>query len=124
MVTKVKFNKIAVGEFFRLYKERTIYRKVDNKYAVSVEHGTKARFGKQCLFVKCAYGERKSILGVVPSINIEEVPDEFSDEIWAKLDINGGNVIYVDGDSDFGKWLKTQGYELRSGNWGWLVVFR
>lgn len=62
-------------------------------------------------------------LGTVRSINIEDVPSEFKDEVWDQLPRNGGNVIRVDKNTPFGQWLERIGYVF-SKTWGHLVVFR
>lgn len=62
---------------------------------------------------------------MIQSICIEDVPDEYQDKLWPKLDVNGGNVISVDKDEPFSRWLVAQGFvfPLRR-DWEWLVVFR
>jgi hypothetical protein len=72
-----------------------------------------------------------AILGTVQSINLSDIPKEFHDEIWPKLDVNGGNVIYIERDSAFGKWLETQGFKFdmprlkkHKKTWAWMVIFR
>ena len=66
----------------------------------------------------------------ISSISIEDIPDEIADMVWPDLDKNGGNVISVKKDSEFGKFLLEQGYEFTHPRtaevktWGWVVVFR
>lgn len=65
------------------------------------------------------------MISQVPGINIEHIPDDIAKTVWPKLDINGGNCISVDSDSEFGVWLRKQG--VRKGwarGWQWIVVWR
>jgi hypothetical protein len=69
---------------------------------------------------------KKIKLELIPSINIEDVPKEFQDKVWEQLPTNGGNVLSIEADSDFGKFLQQHGFEFNrhDKSWGWLVVFR
>lgn len=69
---------------------------------------------------------KKITLDPVLSICVEDVPKKYEDEVWENLDKNGGNVMTVQADSDFGRFLVRQGYEFdgHDKSWGWLVVFR
>ena len=66
----------------------------------------------------------------IQSINLEDISNEFQDEIYPKLGVNGGNVLYVNCNTDFGKWLALQGFVFDmpclsdTKTWAWLVVFR
>lgn len=71
----------------------------------------------------------ESKLSQIQLICIENIPNEFVDEL--ELPVNGGNVIYVESKSNFGKWLVTQGFVFGNYSdgtpkktWEWLVVFR
>lgn len=58
----------------------------------------------------------------IQSINIEDVPTYF-ESIYDELPSNGGNVMSVDKDDEFGKYLISLGYEFTK-SWEWIVVFR
>lgn len=69
-------------------------------------------------------------IGKVQSINIEHVPDEFSDELREKLSNSGGDLVSVRlGDDKFSEWLVSKGFVFdmpkcgKSKTWAWLVVF-
>lgn len=67
----------------------------------------------------------KKTMNSVPSICIEDIPDNFKDKkFWDQLPNNGGNVLSVEKDSDFGKFLLERGFMFKQKSWGWLVVFR
>lgn len=71
---------------------------------------------------------KNNMFGTLQCMNVEDVPDEFEDEVWDQLPVNGGNCISVDEKSDFGKWLSQNGFVFSRGEgntrWDWLVVFR
>jgi len=64
----------------------------------------------------------------IPAINYEDIPKEYCDLL--ELPINGGNVVSVDLESDFGKWLQSKGTlfdrpsYLIVKTWVWLAIFR
>jgi hypothetical protein len=61
----------------------------------------------------------------IQGINIQDIPDDFSDVIWDNLPINGGNVVSVDKDEAFGKFLISIGFKFpENRDWEWVVVFR
>lgn len=66
----------------------------------------------------------------VQSVCIEDIPDEIADEVWPKLDKNGGNVLSVEKNSNFGQFLLGEGFVFtqprtqEEKTWGWVVVFR
>lgn len=70
------------------------------------------------------------MLGSIQDISIEDIPDEFVDEL--ELPNNGGNVISVWKDrTPFSMWLASIGFVFnmpeKEGvpkNWAWLVIFR
>lgn len=67
----------------------------------------------------------KSIISTTQDINIEDIPDKLADaEVWPKLEVNGGNVLSVDKDTNLGKFLIKNGYDFGDKDWGWLVVYR
>jgi len=65
----------------------------------------------------------KSVLIPLKGVNLEDIPSEFHRSLFDCLPINGGNVVTIDEGSQFGDWLKVQGFEFSHG-WGWLVIWR
>lgn len=70
-------------------------------------------------------------LDSIQSINIEDIPDNFRNDILEQLPVNGGNVISIEVYSPFGEWLISQGFVFNmprlstmKKSWAWLVVFR
>lgn len=71
----------------------------------------------------------------IQSICKQDIPKKYiDDDFLDQLPVNGGNVLSVDRDSDFGKFLERNGYQFNmprdsdgrkfKKTWGWLVVFR
>ena len=65
----------------------------------------------------------RSIIDNVQSISIEDIGGSLHDEIWEQLPNNGGNVLCVEKDSEFGKYLICVGFKFTK-SWEWVVVFR
>jgi hypothetical protein len=68
--------------------------------------------------------KKKDILCTVQGINIEDVPTKFEDELWPKLEVNGGNCLSVYRNTEFGQWLEKKGFNFNDKPWAWLVVWR
>ncbi len=66
----------------------------------------------------------RPVISTTQDINIEDIPEEFENFIWPQLPRNGGNVILAESDTDFGKWLKTQGFKFPKSGMEHLVVYR
>lgn len=62
----------------------------------------------------------------IQSTNIEDIPKEFSELVWNNCPLHGHNLLCVEKDCDFGRYLATKGFEFNrgKGTWGWLGVFR
>lgn len=63
----------------------------------------------------------------IQSINLEDIPDKFrTNNLLDSLAINGGNIVYVDKNTAFGKFLLKNGFIFTRGNntWDHLVIFR
>lgn len=65
----------------------------------------------------------------VQAIDITDLPEKFrTKSLYKVLKNNGGNVIYVEKETELGRYLGNKGFRFNRGSdrfpWDWLVIFR